>query len=90
MVHTKIRLIILFADKSGDALYSQEKQDWELTEAQIMNSLLTNSDLIEESGKTIRPFRNDLNLAPYDYKIEVTNILKGLDLIDRLPDVLWM
>ena len=55
-----------------------------------MNSLLTNSDLIEESGKTIRPFRNDLNLAPYDYKIEVTNILKGLDLIDRLPDVLWM
>ena len=55
-----------------------------------MNSLLTNSDLIEESGKTIRPFRNDLNLAPYDYKVEVTNILKGLDLIDRLPDVLWM
>ena len=41
----KIRLIILFAAKDGEALYSQQKQDWELTVAQIMNSLLSNSDL---------------------------------------------
>ena len=45
MVSTKIRLIICFAAKDGDALYSQQKQDWELTVAQIMNSLLPNSDL---------------------------------------------
>ena len=45
MVNTKIRLIIFFAAKDGEALYSQQKQDWELTVAQIMNSLLTNSDL---------------------------------------------
>ena len=45
MVNAKIRLIIFFAAKDGDALYSQEKQDWELTVAQIMNSLLPNSDL---------------------------------------------
>ena len=45
MVNTEIRLIIFFAAKDGEALYSQQKQDWELTVAQIMNSLLTNSDL---------------------------------------------
>ena len=45
MVNTKIRLIIFFAVKDGEALYSQQKQDWELTVAQIMNSLLPNSDL---------------------------------------------
>ena len=45
MANTEIRLIIFFADKDGEALYSQQKQDWELTVAQIMNSLLPNSDL---------------------------------------------
>ena len=45
MVNTKIRLIIFFAAKDGEALYSQQKQDQELTVAQIMNSLLPNSDL---------------------------------------------
>jgi len=42
---TKIRLIIFFVDKDEEALYSQPKQEWELTVAQIMNSLLQNSDL---------------------------------------------
>ena len=45
MVHTKITLIIFFAAKDGEALYSQKKQDQELTVAQITNSLLSNSDL---------------------------------------------
>ena len=45
MVNTEIRLIIYFAAKDGEALYSQQKQDRELTVAQIMNSLLPNSDL---------------------------------------------
>ena len=44
MVNTEIRLIIFFAAKDGEALYSQQKQDWQLV-AQIMNSLLPNSDL---------------------------------------------
>ena len=44
MVNTEIKLIIFFAAKDGDALYSQQKQDQELTVAQIMNSLLPNSD----------------------------------------------
>ena len=45
MVNTEIRLIIFFAAKDGEALYSQQKQDREVTVAQIMNSLLPNSDL---------------------------------------------
>ena len=45
MVNTEIRLIIFFAAKDGEALYSQQKQDPELTVAQILNSLLPNSDL---------------------------------------------
>ena len=39
--------------------------------------------------KTTRPFRYDLNQIPYDYTMEVTNRLKGLDLIDRVPEELW-
>ena len=45
MVNTEIRLIIFFEAKDGEALYSQQKQDWEMTMAQIMSSLLKNSDL---------------------------------------------
>ena len=45
MANTKIRLIIFFAANDAEALYSQQKQDLELTVAQIMNSLLLNSDL---------------------------------------------
>ena len=45
MVNTKIRLIIFFVAEDGEALYSQPKQEWELTVAQIMNALLPNSDL---------------------------------------------
>ena len=45
MVNTEIRMIIFFAAKDGEALYSQQKQDQEPTVAQIMNSLLPNSDL---------------------------------------------
>ena len=49
IVNTEIRLVIFSAAKDGEALYSQQKQDQELTVAQIMNSLLPNSDSIEES-----------------------------------------
>ena len=43
-----------------------------------------------KKGKTTRPFRYDLNQIPYDYTVEVRNRFKGLDLIDRVPDELWM
>ena len=44
---------------------------------------------MKKVGKTTRPFRYDLNQIPYDYTVEVRNRLKGLDLIDRVPDELW-
>ena len=89
MVNTEIRLIIFFAAKYGEALYSQQKQDGGLTVAQIMNSLLSNLDKLKKVGKTTRPFRYNLNKNPYDYTVEVRNRFKGLDLIDRVPDELW-
>ena len=74
MVNPKIKLIILFSAKDGEALNSQQKQDRELIVDQIM--------------KTTRPFRYDLNQIPYDYAVEVRNRFKGLDLMDRVPDEL--
>ena len=41
-------------------------------------------------GKTTRPFRYDLNQIPYDYVVDVTEGFKGLDLVDRVPEELWM
>ena len=45
---------------------------------------------MKKVGETTRPFRNDLNQIPYDYTVDVTNKFKGLDLIDRVPEELWM
>ena len=45
---------------------------------------------LKKVGKTTRPFRYDLNQIPYDYTVEVRSRFKGLDLIDRVPDEIWM
>ena len=45
---------------------------------------------LKKVGKTTRPFRYDLNQTPYDYTVEVTNRFKGSDLVDRVPEELWM
>ena len=45
---------------------------------------------LKKVGKTTRPLRYDLNQIPYDYTVGVRNRFKGLDLIDRVPDELWM
>ena len=86
MVNSEIRLIIFFAAKDGEALYSQQKQDWGLTVAQIMNSLLQFRLKLKKVGKTTRPFRYNLNQIPYDYTVEVRNRFKGLDLIECLKN----
>ena len=81
MVNTKIRLII-FSAKNGTALYSQQKQDWELTGSDH-EFLIANFRLkLKKVGKTTRPFRYELNQIPYDYTVEVTSRFKGLDLIE--------
>ena len=59
--------------------------------AHIMNFLLPNSDLkLKKVGKATSPFSYDLNQIPYDYTVEVRNIFKGLDLVHRVPDELWV
>ena len=84
MPNTEIRLIIFFTAKDGKALYSQQKQDWELTVAHSDHELLITKfrHKLKKVGKTTRPFRYDLNQIPYDYTVEVRNRFKGLDLID--------
>ena len=91
MVNTETRLIVFFAAKDGEALYSQQKtrpgadcgSDHELFIAKFRLKL-------KKVGKTTRPFRYDLNQTPYDYTVEMRNRFKGLDLIDRVLNELWM
>ena len=90
MVNTEIRLIIFFAAKDGEALYSQQKQrsgadcgsDHELLIAKFRLKL-------KKVGKTTRSFRYDLNQIPYDYTVEVRNRLNGLHLIECLMNYGW-
>ena len=86
MVNTEIRLIIFFAAKDGEALYSQQKQDWELSVAQIIAKCRPK---LKKVGKTTRLFRYDLNQIPYDYTVEVKHRFKGLDLIECLNNCGW-
>ena len=90
MVKTEIRLIIFFAAKDRSSIQSAETRlgadcdsDQELLIAKFRLKL-------KKVGKTTRTFRYDLNQIPYDYTVEVTNRFKGLDLIDRVPEELWM
>ena len=89
MVNTEIRLIIFFAAKDGEALYSQQNKtgtdcgsDHELLIAKFRLKL-------KKVGKATRPFRYYLNQIPNDWTVEVRNRFKELDLIDRVPDELW-
>ena len=65
---------------------ASKKQVQELTVVQIIGKFRFK---LKKVGKTTRPFRYDLNQIPYDYTVEVRNRIKGLDLIDRVPDELW-
>ena len=86
MVDTEIRLIIFFAAKDGEALYSQQKQDWELTVAHHELLIAKFRFKLKTVGKTTAPFRYDLNQIPYDYTVEVRNRFKGLGLIECLKN----
>ena len=77
MVTTEIRLIIFFAAEDGEAVYSQQKEDRELTGSEH-ELLITKFRLtLKKVWKTTRPFRYDLNQIPYDYTVEVINRFKG-------------
>ena len=83
-------MIIFFAAKDGEPLYSQQKQDWELTGSDHELLIAKFRHKLKQVGKTTRPFRYDLNHIHYDYTVKVTNRFKGLDLIDRMPEELWV
>ena len=82
MINTKIRLIIFFVAKDGEALYSQQKWDLELIVAQIEFLIKKYRLKLKKVGKTTRSFRYDLYQIPYDYTVEVTNRFRRIDLVD--------
>ena len=85
MINTEIRWVIFFAAKDGEALYSQQKQDRELTVAHEL--LIAKFRLkLKKVGETTGQFRYDLNQIPYNYTVDVTNRFKGLDLIECLKN----
>ena len=90
MISTKIRLIILCSQRCRSSIQSAKTRlgtdcgsDHELLIAKFRMKL-------KKEGKTTRPYRYHLNQIPYDYTVEVRNRFKGLDLIDTVPDELWM
>ena len=84
MVNTKIRLIIFFAAKNGEVLYSQKIKtgSWLWSDHELLIAKFRLK--WKKVGKTNKPFRYDVNQIPYNYTVEVTNRFKGLDLIDRV------
>ena len=70
MVNTEIRLIIFFAAKDGEALYSQQKQDCGSDHEHLIAKFKLK---LKKVGKTARPFRYDLNQIPYDNTVEMRN-----------------
>ena len=90
MVNTKIRLILLFAPKV-EKLYTVSKTRLGADCGSDHELLITKFRLkLKKVGKTTRQFMYDLNQIPYNYTVEVRHRFKGLDLIDRVPDELWM
>ena len=89
MANTKIRLIIFFAAKDGEALYHQQKHDQELTGSDHELLIAKFRLKLKKVGKITRPFRYELHQIPYDETVEVTNRFKGLDLIECLKNFGW-
>ena len=80
-------MIIFFVAEDGEALYSQQKQDWE-ADCGLDHELLIAKfrPKLKKVGKTTRPFRDDLNQILVNYTVEVTSRFKGLGLIECLKN----
>ena len=81
---------MFFIAQDGETLYSQQKQDWELTMADHELLLIKFRRKLKKVGKITKPVRYDQNQIPCNYTVDMTNKFKGLDLIDRVPEELWM
>ena len=89
MANTEIRLIIFFAAKGGEALYSQQNKTWSWSWSDHELLIAKLRLKLKKVGKTTRPFRYDLNQIPYDYPVEVTNRFRRSDLIECLKNYGW-
>ena len=90
MANIEIRMIIFFATKDGEALYKSKTRlgadcgsDHEILIAKLRLK-------IKKVGETTMPFKYNLNQIPYNYTVEVTNKFKGLGLMNKVPEELWM
>ena len=91
MVNIEIRLIKFFAAKDGEALIQSAKTRLEADCGSDQDVLIAKFRLkLKKVGETPRPFRYHLDQILYDYTVKVTNRFKGLDLIERVPEELWM
>ena len=91
MVNIEIRLIKFFAAKDEEALIQSAKTRLEADCGSDQDVLIAKFRLkLKKVGETPRPFRYHLNQILYDYTVKVTNRFKGLDLIERVPEELWM
>ena len=90
MVNTKIRLIYSLQPKWRSSIQSAKTRPG--ADCGSDHELLTGKFRLKlkKIGKTTKPFRYDINQIPYDYTVEVRNRFKGLDLINRVPEELWM
>ena len=79
----------ILCSENGEALYSQQKQDWELTGSDHELLIAKFRLKLKKVGKTTGLFRYDLNQIPNDYIVKVRYRFKGLVLINRVPDELW-
>ena len=90
MVNTEIRLIMFFCSQRWRSSIQSAKRRLGADCGSDHELLIGKFRLkLKKVGKTTRPLRYDLNQIPYDYTVEVRNRFKGLDLIHRVPDVLW-
>ena len=85
-------MIIFFAAKDGEALYSQQQKKRPGADCGSDHGLLIAKfrPILKKVGENTRPFMYDLNQISYDYTMDMRNRFKGLDIIDRVPDELWM
>ena len=88
MVNTEIRLIMFFATKEIEALYTQQKTRPRANCGSDHELIAKFRLKLKKVGEITRPFRYDLNQILYDYTLEVRNRFKGLGLIDRVPEEL--
>ena len=89
MIDTKIRLIIFFCSQRWSSIQSAKTRPGADCGSDHQLLIVKFRLKLKKVGEVTRPFRYNLNQIPYDYKVEVTNRFKGLDLIVRVPDELW-